>query len=85
MFRGGLFMLLIERLRWERIRWVLLLALAHLIFGARSGLYDDTRSIRQLRRFMDYEQLSTPLGVLAAICFVGALGLLILFLMYDDD
>lgn len=82
---GGLFMFLVERLRWERFRWVLLLLIAHVIFGARSGLYDTTRSLRQLRRFMNVDAIATTMGKVSVACLVLALILIIVFLSYDED
>lgn len=82
---GGLFLFLADRLRWDRSRWVLLLLFSHVLFGLRAGVYDETKSIRMLRRFMDMGQFGTPFGIASLVSLLLAIGLLFLFLLYEDE
>lgn len=78
-------MWLVQRLRWERSRWLLLLLFAHVLFGARAGLYDTSRRFLRILRFEDTTAITTPYGIASIVCIVALLGLGILFLANDED
>lgn len=78
-------MWLVQRLRWERSRWLLLLLFAHVLFGARAGLYDDSRRFFRILRFADTSAITTPYGIASMVCLIALLGLGIMFLASDDD
>jgi hypothetical protein len=85
MMMGGLFVFLADRLRWTRLRWILLLLFAHLIFASRAELYTRGRPLRQLRRVFTPEAFATTEGKIAAFTLIGAGLLFFLCLLYDDE